>query len=343
MSNTTSNTAVVADLPAPGVVVIRHGEPYVLCAPCGGNGEATIPGDPFCTCCMGSGVEPLLDAARRDFHRGTTPTQPAATPAPTGTPNFTSGSTPSVKMCSDAQLKFIKDLAGRTGATHTEGGKLIADLTTSTPGFTSRRASEVIDYLKGLPATTSAPSVRRNGMDQKCEDCGQIVPAGEGILTKGARWEVRHDGACPKVMSEEDREINRLVVKLDLVDPAIDLSTVIDGRYGDYTDLTSDLKLRISRNDEETIIYVHDAAFYGFGQEYGAQLPGETYRGKVADHLRAIVANPIAAAARYGQMTSSCGICGRTLEDNKHKGPDGLTSLERGIGPVCFQKLGGGF
>lgn len=349
MSNTASNTAVIADLPAPGVVVIRHGEPYVLCAPCGGNGEATLPGDPFCTSCMGSGVEPLLDSARRAFHaHGGTATEQAIEllSQPLSGPNFTSGSTPGVKMCSDAQLKFIKDLARQTGITHTEGGKMIAELTTSTPGFTSRRASEVIDFLKGQPkiSEASSPEVRRNRMDQDCAECGQNVPANAGILSReNDRWVVRHDGACPKVMSEEDREINRLVIKHDLADPAIDLSGVIDGRYGDYTDLTSDLKLRISRNDEETIVYVHDAAFYGFGQEYGAQLPGETYRGKVADHLRAIVANPIAAAARYGQMTSSCGICGRTLEDNKHKGPDGLTSLERGIGPVCFQKLGGGF
>lgn len=336
-----TSTSVVEDLPAPGVVVIRHGQPYVRCRPCGGSGEATLPGDPFCTCCFGSGVEPILDAAKRDFHRVTTPVQETlAIPTGHGPALATSG-TQNVKMCSPRQLKFIQDLARATGATHTEGGKLIADLTVTTPGFTSRRAGEVIDYLKGLPTVSTAASVRRNRMDQDCAECGQNVAANTGILSReNDRWVVRHDGACPKVMSEEDREINRLVVKHDLVDPAIDLSGVIDGRYGDYTDLDSSLKLRISRNEEGTIIYVHDAAFYGFGQEYGTQLPGETYRGKVADHLRAIVANPIAAAARYGQLTSSCGICGRTLEDTTHKGPDGLTSLERGIGPICAKRLG---
>jgi len=56
--------------------------------------------------------------------------------------------------------------------------------------------------------------------------------------------------------------------------------------------------------------------------------------------LAAIAADVKGAAARYGRELGSCGICGRTLTDKKNKGKDGLTSLERGIGPDCAEKHG---
>lgn len=42
----------------------------------------------------------------------------------------------------------------------------------------------------------------------------------------------------------------------------------------------------------------------------------------------------------YGQKLGKCGHCGRTLTNDKKRGSDGLTSLERGIGPVCAGKMG---
>lgn len=55
--------------------------------------------------------------------------------------------------------------------------------------------------------------------------------------------------------------------------------------------------------------------------------------------LRLIAADPKAAMLRYGQEIGNCGHCGRDLTSNK-KDTDGMTSRERGIGPVCWRKMG---
>lgn len=49
--------------------------------------------------------------------------------------------------------------------------------------------------------------------------------------------------------------------------------------------------------------------------------------------LNAIARNPIEAAALFGTTTGTCGICHRQLTVEE--------SVERGIGPVCYAKLGG--
>lgn len=51
--------------------------------------------------------------------------------------------------------------------------------------------------------------------------------------------------------------------------------------------------------------------------------------------LKLIAADPESASALYGQRVGRCGICHRTLTDDKPGG-----SIERGIGPVCAGKAG---
>lgn len=113
----------------------------------------------------------------------------------------------------------------------------------------------------------------------------------------------------------------------------IDLSKLPSGRYavpgGD-----SRLKVKIDNVDKGKWagwVFVKDAAAYGQGQRYGSQKPGATYTGKIQDALRTILADPKAAMAEYGHLTSTCGICGRPLEDAE--------SVARGIGPVCASKF----
>jgi hypothetical protein len=50
--------------------------------------------------------------------------------------------------------------------------------------------------------------------------------------------------------------------------------------------------------------------------------------------LGAILNDPAQAAANYGLKIGKCGICGRTLTVPE--------SIERGIGPVCLSRIGGG-
>jgi hypothetical protein len=52
-----------------------------------------------------------------------------------------------------------------------------------------------------------------------------------------------------------------------------------------------------------------------------------------AQILSAIKRNPIEAAALYGRTTGVCGICHRTLTVQE--------SVDRGIGPICYEKLCG--
>jgi hypothetical protein len=47
-------------------------------------------------------------------------------------------------------------------------------------------------------------------------------------------------------------------------------------------------------------------------------------------------------AGRLGRLWRVCIDCGAELTDGKRRGADGLTPLQRGIGPVCYLKYAGG-
>lgn len=115
--------------------------------------------------------------------------------------------------------------------------------------------------------------------------------------------------------------------------PGLDLSSVPSGYYAVPGGDTR-LKIKIDNVTEGRwagYIFVRDAAAYGHGQRYGCQRPGQRYVGDITGQLAAIIANPRAASARYGQLTSTCGVCGRALEDKE--------SVARGIGPVCASRF----
>lgn len=115
---------------------------------------------------------------------------------------------------------------------------------------------------------------------------------------------------------------------------AIDLTPVPAGFYA-VPDGETRLKVQIKKPGASSRwqghIFVSDGAGYGAGRNYGKQAPGGKYRGQIEPQLRAIAADPRAAMAAYGRLTGSCGVCGRLLEDKE--------SIERGIGPVCFNKF----
>lgn len=88
------------------------------------------------------------------------------------------------------------------------------------------------------------------------------------------------------------------------------------------------VSIRFRRNG---MIYVDDAAAYGAGRNYGRQAPGSAYRGDIVEALEAILADPYGALKAYAAITDRCGICNLPLEDEQ--------SVERGVGPVCWQKM----
>ena len=111
--------------------------------------------------------------------------------------------------------------------------------------------------------------------------------------------------------------------------------SVLSGYYA-VPDGDTRLKLRVThpRKDSNWFghTFVNDGGAYGSRQDFGRQAPGEHYVGDVQEQLAAILADPIEAQAAYGQLTGTCGTCGRHLEDK--------VSVEIGIGPVCRKKLG---
>lgn len=78
-------------------------------------------------------------------------------------------------------------------------------------------------------------------------------------------------------------------------------------------------------------VFVKQGSEYGQQAKLGNQKPGGTYRGAAEEAITEIASDPRAAMARYGQRTSTCGMCSRTLEDEE--------SVRLGIGPVCRTKF----
>jgi len=86
---------------------------------------------------------------------------------------------------------------------------------------------------------------------------------------------------------------------------------------------------------------------------YGGKLDGVIFKptrdGQASDFannrtaaaaLAVIAEDPLAAAVRHGRLTGYCSCCGRLLVNDSKPDTDGLTSVERGIGPVCGRKMG---
>lgn len=301
-------------------------------------------GRPSCHACGGSGIDSVFKTPCTECHIEGARTFPrVAQPAPA--PKFRSGagcSTPrnsTIKMASEGQVKFIRDLARKTGATHTPGGKLISEVVdprtivngrSTFPGFSSNRASQLIDHLKSLPLAEVQPEARRNRREQKCERCGQMVPAGEGLLHREEKvtgvsgrqavsnifWTVTHDGECPR--SEQDQ-----------------LEEMLEGRpdgyfaipfigKGEVTDLTffgiRTIKTGRRKGQREV---VHTVG--GHGDLTNLSLE---WVAKALEVLDTVDINE--AAALYGTELGHCGRCGKTLTNDD--------SREIGIGPDCLKK-----
>lgn len=61
---------------------------------------------------------------------------------------------------------------------------------------------------------------------------------------------------------------------------------------------------------------------------------------EIAAKLLSCAADPLAAAVKYGRDTGRCACCGALLVNDKVPDVDGLTSVQRSIGPVCARKWG---
>lgn len=145
------------------------------------------------------------------------------------------------------------------------------------------------------------------------------------------------NGYLSRTQTDAARNLRRAVEgrrPVEKVEVGLDLSSIPAGVYAIPGGDTR-LRVRIDKPTEGTYagwIFVKDGSEYGQERKYGKQRPGGKYVGDIIDALRVILADPRAASAEYGRITSKCGLCGRTLED--------VDSVARGIGPHCAKKAG---
>lgn len=164
-------------------------------------------------------------------------------------------------------------------------------------------------------------------------------------IFRGRVYAFTKSGKFRHPFTGSDSDIERLLSRVqsarsldperwDSMTSDLDLTPLLKGRANCYAVPDGDTRLKVSvQRGDNGWIYVHDAAVYGRGQEYGIQTPGNKYEGKIIEQLRAILADPKAAALEYAKLTSRCGVCNRPLENEE--------SVARGMGPVCASKWGG--
>lgn len=306
-------------LPRSGEITFLNGKPYVLCPVCIGSGKELD--DQTCGECFGAGISPISSAARTVVGQHLVGNVPA--------PSFRTGSNNAGGGKADP-ARHTNLYGGRCkcgGWVEAKAGFRVRDgqgwAVQHQMGQCIAKTTEV-----KMEASSPVPAVRRNAYAADCVRCGQRVAANEGALVKNAagKWAADHIGDCPVPAP----------VVVEAPAPIIDLSPL--ERFTSRGNVRvaipnsdSRLKLRVHFHADGTV-YVNDAAEYGVGQMYGKQYTGKGYQGKVQEALVAILADPQAAIIRYTELTSTCGCCGRPLED--------ATSVARGIGPVCARKLG---
>lgn len=152
-------------------------------------------------------------------------------------------------------------------------------------------------------------------------------------------WEVKFIGSIQDQYSRKGALSEKQWVLVERVaggteeKPSLDLSGVPSGMYAvpqGSTRLKIQIK-HITKGKWAGWTFVSDGAMYGQQKKYGSCKPGGNYQGGIQEQLAAVAADPMVASAAYGHLTSSCGVCGRHLEDEE--------SVARGIGPVCANKF----
>lgn len=187
------------------------------------------------------------------------------------------------------------------------------------------------------------------GWHSYCADCAESFPHQvRGLVTKLTAMGVKIPDAMTALVIDfltNETPARAIVAKAALMAlrsetgkaaaaaSALDLSALPAGKYAVPG---GDTRLKVQIDNVATgkwanWIFVSDGAEYGQRKRYGSQKPGATYKGDIIDQLRLIAADPRAASAAYGRLTSKCGVCGRPLEDAE--------SVARGIGPICNGKF----
>lgn len=152
------------------------------------------------------------------------------------------------------------------------------------------------------------------------------------FILKAKRYKTIPEGMIPGVLNTFRAECFRNAKKAPVASQSATTLTLdlVSGKYDVPDEDGVIVTVEVDRGSDnwEGWTFVRVA-----GEKIGQQRPGESYRGQNVLVLERLQADPVAAAAHYGHRTTTCGICGRHLEDPE--------SVERGIGPVCWGRLQG--
>ena len=174
------------------------------------------------------------------------------------------------------------------------------------------------------PPPDERPRTMTARFDGRCANCGEAIRAGDPIQYR--RPSAFHL-ACPAEAAPDPEQTD------------LDLSVLPYGTYRFAAeDATGELRFvrvdLIPETDEDGRprkwggnIYVTWAS----GGRLGRQVKGSRYAGREAVTLRNVLADPAAAARRYGLEIGECSVCARGLTDPE--------SRANGIGPVCGRRF----
>ncbi len=255
-----------------------------------------------------------------------------------------------------------------TGSSPAEISSAIADWMeqADVEGFDRKSASSAIERLLALPKSNAAPKpgpppdwpgpddrdrIISNRFRTRCANCGQYVEEGDGYSgVKGnpdggkPNWLTYHRSGDPACVAPESTGLDLTALEPFLVGTGHNGNKAARFAHPGHLDLTEDevsrCKVRVTLSSQGWFTVRDCAVYTAADTRYGNQRPGGEYIGTNSDLLRAILDDPVAALRAYGQITSSCGVCGRTLESDGAAYSDDWNSVEEGIGPICAMRLG---
>jgi hypothetical protein len=165
------------------------------------------------------------------------------------------------------------------------------------------------------------------------------------VYAKIAKYGDLHEGTLAAVLRcvarDEERDAQRAAKQAEAKAAApVDVASIVElfdraAKAGlkRFTLRFNRMHFQVDRN-KPNLIWVSEAG-YGTAKlgriENGIYKPGYAATPEVIARLVEIVKDPLAAGIAYSQLTSSCSVCGRHLENQD--------SVDAGIGPICAGRL----
>lgn len=197
--------------------------------------------------------------------------------------------------------------------------------------FVAQYPAEAAVLVKGIAQTYGDGRWNATCSDikGKVEKYGDLHEGTMAMLGRAvARDAERAAGRVQQAAQQQER-----VAGIDVANIADCFKRAHEAGLKRFTLRFADAHFQVDRNDP-TLIWVSQG---GYGTAKYGRIQGGVYKAgrdvnpTVLARIAAISQDPMAAAAAFAQITSSCSVCGRHLENQD--------SVDAGIGPVCAGRL----